>query len=594
MTSAISRAASVLVLGGVGVAAFLVARPPVPATNGERLTWVADAHQFGPVGYRDPAGAISLDGRWIAYSEGRYLRVRPAGGGPVIDLPAGEAQIRTIVWSPDSRRVLADGFRKQTGWAVYGLDGSRVEFLGDHADPQHAPGASELRQPAWSPDGKSVAAIVNGRDGQDLWTIAVDGSSATPRRMPHRAAFPAWTPGGEIACVTTIDGRSRVTIPCGGSAVETEPNLNVYGPIAFSPDSSTVYLSFANASGTLDLWAAPATGGRARRLTSFSRDTYAPSVASDGTVLFKVQSYRTVVAVTPAHGGGAASALTTFQSETPSWHPDGRSIGITYGTWRRVVDDANYPDIAQDAGIIPVSPGNPANQVSGVVHASVSEDQALCWSPNGKWIAFHSHKDQSDDLWLRPANGDVAPRRISFLGRGAEAGWPRWSPDGKWLLFDGASKTSHRSVMFVIGMDQDAGQVTREAAELPVTIVDAEVSHAEWLPDSRHIIVISKEGPGRHVVTTIGREGGDERIVHRFASEHDTPGLAVSPDGAEFAFIAPSADGFLQLFRMPLGGGAAVQVTTDRSNKTQPAWSPDGQRLAFTVWNYDAQFWKLR
>ena len=40
--------------------------------------------------------------------------------------------------------------------------------------------------------------------------------------------------------------------------------------------------------------------------------------------------------------------------------------------------------------------------------------------------------------------------------------------------------------------------------------------------------------------------------------------------------------------------GAPVQVTTDRSHKTQPAWSPDGRHLAFTVWNYDAQFWRMR
>ena len=56
------------------------------------------------------------------------------------------------------------------------------------------------------------------------------------------------------------------------------------------------------------------------------------------------------------------------------------------GTWRRVVDDANYPDIAQDAGIITLTPEKPAAQVSSVVHASASEDQALCWSPNGKWL----------------------------------------------------------------------------------------------------------------------------------------------------------------------------------------------------------------
>ena len=40
--------------------------------------------------------------------------------------------------------------------------------------------------------------------------------------------------------------------------------------------------------------------------------------------------------------------------------------------------------------------------------------------------------------------------------------------------------------------------------------------------------------------------------------------------------------------------GTQVQVTADHSHKTQPAWSPDGRQLAFTVWNYDAQFWRMR
>jgi len=586
------RVVLLLALIAIGAALFLLA-PRASVPDDLRMAWVADAHQFGPVGYRDPAGAISPDGRWIAYSEGRFLRVRAADGGPLVDLPAGEAQIRTIVWSPDNRTILADGFQRQIGWALYDrVEGTRRPLWADR-DPLKGGKISDLRQPSWSPDGRSIAAIVNGRDAQELWTIAADGSSASAQRVAHRIAFPAWTPRGEIACVTTADGRSRLTIPCGGTIVKTDPDLDVYGSVAFSPDAGTVYLSLANPSGTLDLWAASSSGGRARRLTSFSRDTYAPTVSSDGSVFFKVQSYRTTVALAAA-SGGPSRALATFQSETPSWDPTGRLLGITYGTWRRVVDDAHYPDIAQDAGIIEVDPARPAAQASSVVHASMSEDQALCWSPNGKWIAFHSHKDQSDDIWLRPAAGETSPRRISFLGRGAEVGWPRWSPDGHWLLFDGASKSSHRSVMFVAGVDQETGQVTREAVELSPAGADAEVSHAEWLADSAHIVVISKEGPGRHVITTLAREGGDERVVHRFASEHDAPGLAVSPDGRHIAFIAPAPDGFFQVFRMPLASGTPVQVTGDPSNKTQPAWSPDGQQLAFTVWNYDAQFWRMR
>ncbi|HEY2151011.1 MAG TPA: hypothetical protein VGH34_09395 [Vicinamibacterales bacterium] len=600
----LTRALVLVALMLAAVAALVVANRRAAPLDSPRLVWLADAHQFGPVGYRDPAGAISPDGQWIAYSEGRFLRVRPSGGGPSVAFPAGAAQIRTLAWSPDSRTVLTDGYLVPGGWALYDrLDGTRRALWPEH-DPLSATrgdGTSthtrvaDLRQLSWSPDGQSLAGLAAARDGQELWTIAADASSAHVERMAQRVAFPAWTSSGELACVATVNGKARVTIPCGGSTLRTDPDLDVNGPIAFAPDGRTVYVSFANPSGTLDLWAAPRAGGAAVRLTGFSRDSYAPSITADGSVSFKVQSYRTVVAVAPAEGG-ASRSVATFQSETPSWDPSGKLLGITFGTWRRIVDDAKYPDIAQDAGVIAVDPLHPADRPSQIVHASVSEDQALCWSPNGKWIAFHSHKDQSDDIFLRPASGagDVAARRLSFLGRGAEAGWPRWSPDGRWLLFDGASRTTHRSVMFVIGIDQDSGATTREAQEVTVDGFDADVSHAEWLPDSARVAVVAKEGPGRHVIFTVGRDGGSAQVVHRLESEHDSPGLAVSPDGHDVAFVAPGAGGFFQVFRMPIAGGTPVAITNDWSNKTQPAWSPDGRSIAFTVWNYDAQFWRTR
>jgi Tol biopolymer transport system component len=579
-------AALFLCLAAVAAIVWSVRRDDADSEDDARLTWIATARQLGPVGYRDPAGAASPDGKWIAYSEGRFLRVRPMDGGPFVDLPAGEAQIRFLSWDLTSRYLLTDGLAAPGGWAIFDVPARTRRPLWPDRD------SSSLRQAAWSRDGKSIAAVVATNTGQTLRIVSLDRRTVSSTAVSGHISAPAWTPAGKVACIVATNGRARVTIPCGGDAVKAQPDVDVYGPIAFSPDGGTVYAGVANGGGTLDLWAIPVRGGRSRRLTWFSHDTYAPSVTADGDVVFKVQSYRTHVAVAPA-GGGPTRPLAMFQSETPSWHPNGQLLGITYGTWRRVVDDAKYPDIAQDVGIIGADADQPAASVSRVVHNSVSEDQSLCWSPNGKWIAFHSHKEQSDDIWLRPAEGDAPAVRMSFLGRGAEAGWPRWSPDGRWVLFDGASRTTHHAAAYVAGVDQDTGAVTQPARELTIHGVEGDVSHGEWV-DNDTLVVLNEQPPDHDVIYTVARGGGDAHIVRRFATEHHAPGLAVSPDGRHVAYVAPAEDGYYQIFRMPIGGGAALQVTADLSNKTQPAWSPDGARIAFTVWNYDAQFWMLR
>ncbi len=591
-----SLIAVVVAIVAGAVAAWMAMRAADLPAYEPRLTWVATARQFGPVSYRDPAGAISPDGKWIAYSEGRFLRVRPVGGGPSVEFPPGDAQIRNLAWSPDSRSIVADGRSRPGDWSIY-------DRIAATSSPLTLPPnyGALVRQLTWSPDGQALVGVAYGSHASELVTVSTDGTQRDSKVISSttggfaggpRVSFPAWTPRRELACIATIDGRERVTIPCGGAALDAQPDADAYGPLAFSPDGAQVYVSLANRSGTVDLWSLSTDGRHAKRLTLFDRDSYAPSVAADGTVLVRVQSYRTVVAVAPASGGGS-QPLASFQSETPSWDPSGRWIGITFGTWRRVPDDAKYPDIAQDAGIIGADPAQPAAKPASIVHDSASEDQSLCWSPNGQWIAFHSHKEQSDDIWLRRATGDPTARRLTMLGRGTEAGWPRWSRDGRWLLFTGASRQTRRSVVFVVGINQESGEATSEVREIPIGDLPADLLPSEWLDPGERIGPNGKVGPGRHVIFTVARDGGSARVVHRVASEHDFPGLGVSPDGTAVAFIAPAADGFFQVHRLSIDGGAPVQVTTDPSNKTQPAWSPDGRRIAFTVWSYESQFWRL-
>ncbi|HEX6213839.1 MAG TPA: hypothetical protein VFZ38_03425 [Vicinamibacterales bacterium] len=581
-----------LILSGViaaGLSALLLASQSPSAPFGPpQLSYIATAHQLGVVGYRDPFGAISPDGTRLAYAEGRFIRVVPIGGSAPVTLGAGEGQIRYLAWKSNDEILVEDPTPAGRWWLYRIGQNGRIS-----AWPRELGDA--LRQVAWSRDGSIAAAMVYTPAGPQLARIS---GAETPTRttLTGRVEWPAFRANGEIACLVN----RRLSLPCGTATVKLDPDRDVYGPIAFAPDGNTIYLSSPNERGMVELMAADLKTRQARRLSHFSRDAYAPSVSAAGTVVFKTQTYRTYLAdVTIA--GGDARQLSTFQSETPSYHPTRPLIAFTFGTWRRVVDDAKYPDIAQEIGVVDLTQSIPAAKPSEVLEDSDSEDQAMTWSPNGKWIAFHSHKEMSDDVWLRPAEAvaKADDTRITFLGRGAEVGWPRWSPDGRTILLNGARKTrggsDSASVLYTIGVNQDTGATTSGLREIAVQGLIGEMGHAEWMPGSDTVIAVAKEGPGRHVIFTVPVAGGAATVVHRYATEHDFPGLGVSSNGRFVAFVAPAPDGFFQVFVKAIGAMTPpVQLTTDRSHKTQPTFAPDNSRVAFTVWSYEAAFWSFK
>ncbi len=572
-------------------ALVLAACSAPPAAPPQRLHYLTTANQFGPVSFRDPLGVLSPDGERLAWSVQNHLYLRGTSGGPVRELTTEPGLILHLAWLPGARGIAAEHRYRAPHWWIYNLETGRHGplFTPGHRAGPSAPLSDSLRQLAWSLDGKRTAGVYDVGDGSELWVFGDPGDSTQVIRSASRLSYPVFAPDGHLACLARDGKLQFLRDPCSGET--GGPAIEAYGPMAFSPRGDTLYYAAPNALGTLDLWARPRSGSPVR-LTSFARDAYAPSSARDGSVVFKTQHYRTVVAVVAATGG-PVTAITAFQSETPSWDPTGKWIGITYGTWRRVIDDFAYPDIAQDVGIVSAEPPAPAEQVERVVENSPSEDQSLHWSPNGKWIAYHSHKDMGDDIYLVPADRSQPARRITSFGRGYETGWPRWSPDGKWLAFDADSKgTARRSVIYVMGIDQESGVVTSVERELAFNGFTGAAVHAEWMPDSRGLAVLADESVDQHLILRSTRDGGPVRTLHRWSSEHLFSGLGVSPDGKYVAFVAP-AGGYFQLFRTPVGGGTPEQLTFDPTNKTQPSYAPDGQRIALTVWEYSVQFWRL-
>ena len=589
---------------------FLFGHSVFPPTAGgqtsSRLQYVTTARQDGPVGYRDPLGVMSPDGAWLAYATGTRLSLQRIVGGPVTELGPGINRVIDLAWLPDSQRLAARERlfdRSASNWFVYDVEtGERAPLWADKdhvfgldpaADGLWGVESGKLQQLAWSPEGDSVAGIVRDAAGSQLWILGADGGPGRVLSSDKRLSFPTWRPDGEgIACLAMVGDRQWVDLSCTGQDAAADAP-DAYGPLAFSPDGQHLYFAAPNDRGILDLWQRNLDDNQAEQLTHFSRDAYAPTVATDGRVLFKVQDYRVFIAVAPADGG-PTRAVTTFQSETPSWDWDSERIAFTYGSWRRVADDIHYPDIAQHIGIVRVDEAAPASAPETIVRSSYSEDQGMHWSPNGQWIAFHTHADGTDDIWLQPADGSKPATPISEGG--VETGWPRWSPDGRWIAY--TSEVQHgegrQGVLYIVGIDQETGEITMPQREVTLDVELGGIALAEWSPDSEQLVFMSVTEPGRKAIYAVGRDGGTPRTIHEFECDQLYSGLSVSPNFQWVAFIAPADDGYFQVYRVPVTGGEAEQLTFDPMDKTHPSYAPDGERIAFTVFSYKALFWVLQ
>ena len=557
---------------------------------------VATASQMGPVGYRDPAGGVSPDGELIAYTQGRTVVVEPVGGGDRTLLGPAPSQVRYVAWLPDGRHLAVHerSFdRRAQWWTVYDVStGAGTELWGDRAVDGIGPDPAGLLELSWAPNGGGVVGVVREAGRSQVWRMGEDGVDASLVAEEERLSLPVLSPDGSVACLSRDSGRQSLRYPCEAAPVSWMEDHEPYGHVAFSPDGATLYYAAPEAGGVLELWARPVGGGDAVKLASHPRDAYGPTVTRDGRVVYKSQDYMvSLSAIRPATG--EVQELTTFQSETPTWSPDGTEVAFTFGGWRIATDDVDYPDIDQHIGIVEVDGSGPRAAPDRVVRNSYSEDQGMHWSPNGRWVAYHSHIDGTDDIYLIPADDPSRPRLISRDGN--ETGWPRWSPDGRWISFPTYTHDesgARKSDVYVIPANQETGETgPQQLVELVGFPHDA--LQAEWMPDSERIVFEAAEGPGRKGLYWVHRDGGSPVRFHEWESDQVHSGISVAGDGAWVAYIGPGRGGFFQVFRVPFGGGEAEQLTTDETQKTQPAYAPGGDRLAYTVFRYLARFYEM-
>jgi Tol biopolymer transport system component len=147
------------------------------------------------------------------------------------------------------------------------------------------------------------------------------------------------------------------------------------------------------------------------------------------------------------------------------------------------------------------------------------------WSPDSKKIAYHAfantNPSRNPEIWVMDAEGSN-PKKLTDHGMD-----PSWSPNGKQIAF-----ASHRYGVFQIySMDADGSNVKR------LTKRNAEDSNPVWAPDGGSIAFISATADDRRGLFLMGPDGSDPHgLAHSKHQDFCFP--TWSADGRRIIFSA--------------------------------------------------------
>lgn len=201
-----------------------------------------------------PYRAFSTDGRLLAYTHGRQVRVRDVTTGADHEITRCRSNVCSASWSPDGSTLAVADYNTITAYDVRSGDGSVLlrdfRFIFDLA---------------WSPDGRTIAFRGTGVEGDALRLLDVDSGRFIrmySARTGRVAAGPSWAPDGRTLAFVEFTPDDDRLVDVTAMTVEPEeyadpvplapsqcPCVAGWPSLAWSPDGRSVTVNSAFGSG---------------------------------------------------------------------------------------------------------------------------------------------------------------------------------------------------------------------------------------------------------------------------------------------------------------------------------------------------------